>query len=164
MLNPPTDKTACNKQVRSSGTSTDIFVVSLIYIWDFLRILILFWEKACYINKGRYEIYTKFHFTYFFQCLFSNLLSCWVMSDSVTGRTAAHQDSQPFILSLSLLKFICTKLCWWCYLTISSSAARFCFFLQSFPASGSFPVSLLFASGGQSIGASASASVLTMNI
>ena len=36
--------------------------------------------------------------------------------------------------------------------------------LQSFPASGSFPVNWLFASGGQSIGASASASVLAMNI
>ena len=51
----------------------------------------------------------------------------------------------------------------WCYLTISSSAARFSSRLQSFPASRSFPVSQLFASGGQSIGVSASASVLPMN-
>ena len=42
-------------------------------------------------------------------------------------------------------------------LTISSSAAPFSFCLQSFPASGSFPISQLFASGGQSIGASVSA-------
>ena len=48
--------------------------------------------------------------------------------------------------------------------TISSSAALFSFCLQSFPESGSFPVSQLFASGGQSIGASASVSVLPMNI
>ena len=54
-------------------------------------------------------------------------------------------------------------LTWWCYLTISSSAALFAFCLQSFPASGSFPVSWLFTSGGQSIGVSASASVLPMN-
>ena len=47
----------------------------------------------------------------------------------------------------------------WCYLTIWSFAALFSFRLQSFPASGSLPVSRLFASGGQSIGASASASV-----
>ena len=47
--------------------------------------------------------------------------------------------------------------------TISSSVALFSFYLQSFPASGSFQVSQLFASGGQSIGASASASVLPMN-
>ena len=52
----------------------------------------------------------------------------------------------------------------WCYLTISSSATLFSFCLQSFPASRSFPVSRLFASGGQSTGVSASASVLPMNI
>ena len=52
----------------------------------------------------------------------------------------------------------------WCYLTISSSVALFSFCLQSFPASGSFPMSRVFTSGGQSIGASASASVLPMNI
>ena len=51
----------------------------------------------------------------------------------------------------------------WCYWTISSSAAPF-FCLQSFPAWGSFPMSQLFASGGQNTGASASASVLPMNI
>ena len=48
-------------------------------------------------------------------------------------------------------------------LTISSSAAL-CFCLWSFPASGSFPMSWLFASGGQNIGVSASASVLPMTI
>ena len=52
----------------------------------------------------------------------------------------------------------------WCYLTISSSATPFSFCPQSFPASGSFSPSWFFASGGQSIGASASASVLPMNI
>ena len=52
----------------------------------------------------------------------------------------------------------------WCHLTISSSVALFSSGPQSFPAAGSFPVSWLFASGGQSIGVSASASVLPMNI
>ena len=52
----------------------------------------------------------------------------------------------------------------WCYLTISSSTALFSFCLQSFPASGSFPISWFFSPGGQSSGASASASVLPMNI
>ena len=47
---------------------------------------------------------------------------------------------------------------------ISSSAALFSFCLQSFPASGSFPMSQLFALGGQSIGVSASASVLPVSI
>ena len=52
----------------------------------------------------------------------------------------------------------------WCHPTISSSVALFSFCLQSFPASGSFLINQLFTSGGQSIGASVSASVLPMNI
>ena len=55
-------------------------------------------------------------------------------------------------------------LSWWCHPTISSSVDLFSSCLQSFPASGSFPMSQFFASGGQSIGVSASASVLPMNI
>ena len=52
----------------------------------------------------------------------------------------------------------------WCHPTISSSVGPFSSSLQYFPASGSFQMSQLFESGGQSIGASASASVLPMNI
>ena len=52
----------------------------------------------------------------------------------------------------------------WCHPTISSSVVPFFSHLQSFPALGSFPMSWFFASGGQSIGVSASASVLPMNI
>ena len=52
----------------------------------------------------------------------------------------------------------------WCHLTISSSVIPFSSCPQSFPASGSFQMSQLFASGGQNIGVSASTSVLPMNI
>ena len=52
----------------------------------------------------------------------------------------------------------------WCRPTILSSVIPFSSCLQSFPASGSFPMSQFFASGGHSIGASASASILPMNI
>ena len=52
----------------------------------------------------------------------------------------------------------------WCHPTISSSVIPFSSCPQSFPASGSFPVSQFFTSGGQSIGVSASPSVLPMNI
>ena len=52
----------------------------------------------------------------------------------------------------------------WCHPTISSSVTPFSSCLQSFPASGSFPMNWLLASGDQSIGASASALVLPMNI
>ena len=62
---------------------------------------------------------------------------------------------------------VCSSSCpliQYCYLTISTSVTHFSSCLQSFPASGPFPMSQLFASGGQSIGASATASVLPMNI
>ena len=52
---------------------------------------------------------------------------------------------------------------WWCHPTISSSVVTFSSCPQSFPASGSFQMSQLFSSGGQSIRVSASASVLPMN-
>ena len=52
---------------------------------------------------------------------------------------------------------------WWCHPTISSSVVPFTSHPQSFPASGSFPLCRFFTSGGQSIGVSASASVLPMN-
>ena len=52
----------------------------------------------------------------------------------------------------------------WCHPTISSSVVRFSSCRQSFPASGSFQMNQRFAWGGQSIGVSASASILPMNI
>ena len=52
----------------------------------------------------------------------------------------------------------------WCHLAISSSVVPFSSRPQSLPASGSFPISQLFSRGGQSIGVSASVSVLPMNI
>ena len=52
----------------------------------------------------------------------------------------------------------------WCHPTVSSSVIPFSSRLQSFPASRSFPMTWFFTSGGQSIGVSASASVLAMNI
>ena len=67
----------------------------------------------------------------------------------------------------SLCPGVCSDSCplsWLCYLTISSSAAPFFFGLQSSSASVSFPMSQLFASGGQSTGALASASDFPMNI
>ena len=66
----------------------------------------------------------------------------------------------------SLSPRICSNSCplsWWCYLTISSSAVPF-FSLQFFAASGSLPTSQFFILGDRNIGASASASVLPMNI
>ena len=71
------------------------------------------------------------------------------------------------LLYFLLFSRVCSNSCpssQWCYLTISSLMATFSSCLQSFPASGSFPMSLFFASGGQSIRASISASVPPLNI
>ena len=69
--------------------------------------------------------------------------------------------------SLSFTVSVCSNSCslsQWCHPTISFSDIPFSSCLKSFPASGSFPINWLFASGGQSTGASTSASVLPMNI
>ena len=80
----------------------------------------------------------------------------------VTPWTAAHQASPSFTISQSLLKFMSIELVILSNYLISATLFSFCF--QSFPASGSFQMSQLFASGGQSIGVSVLASALPMNI
>ena len=89
------------------------------------------------------------------------LLSHYVVSNSASPWTTAHQAPLPLSPRVCSNSF---PLSHWCYLTISSSATPFSFCLQSFPASGSFPMSRLFPSGSQSTEASASASVLPMHI
>ena len=79
-----------------------------------------------------------------------------------TPWTAACQASLSITNSQSLLKLMCVESVM--PSKISSSVVPFSSCLQSFPASGSFQMSQLFASGGQSIGVSASISVLPMNI
>ena len=74
---------------------------------------------------------------------------------------------KPMDCSMPDFAGVCANSCplsQWCHPTFSSSVTLCSFCLQSFPASGSFPMSHLFATCGQSIGASASASVLLMNI
>ena len=89
--------------------------------------------------------------------------SCLVVSDSLWPHGLQHTrlpcpSPTPRAGSNS-----CPLSRWW-HLTSSSSVVPFSFCLQSFPTSGSFPASQFFASGGQSIEASASMSVLPMNI
>ena len=88
--------------------------------------------------------------------------SCSVMSNSLRPHGLQHAwlscpSPTPRTYSNSCPSY------WWCHPTISSSAVSFSC-LQSFPASGSFQMSQLFASAGQNIGVSASTSVLPMNI
>ena len=89
--------------------------------------------------------------------------SCSVVSDSLQPHVLQHAR----LLCPSLTPGVHPNPCplnRWCRPTISSSIVPFSSCPQSFPASGSFPISQLFASGGQNIAVSASASVLPMNI
>ena len=91
------------------------------------------------------------------------LFSCSVVSNSLQPHGLQHARL-PWP---SPTPGACSNSCplnWWCHPTILSSVVPFPSCLQSFPASGSLPMSWLFVLGGQSVGASASASVLPMNI
>ena len=92
--------------------------------------------------------------------VFVQSLSCvWLFA---TPQTEARQASLSFTISQSLLNLMSTES------VMPSNCLTLCcsfsFCLQSFPTSGSFPMSWFFASGGRSIGASTSASVLPNNI
>ena len=92
------------------------------------------------------------------------LFSHPVMSDSLQPHGLQHlQVSLSLIISQSLPKFM-SIVYWWWHPAISSSDALFSFYPQSFPASGTFPMSQLSALDDQNIGVSTSVSVLTMSI
>ena len=96
---------------------------------------------------------------------FLNYTYCSVAKLSPTLQPHGLQDTRFPCPSLS--PRVCPNSCalsWWCHPTISSSVIHFSFCLQSFTASGSFPMSQLFASGGQSTRAAASTSLLPINI
>ena len=94
----------------------------------------------------------------------STMLFSWqVLSNSLWP----HELQHAMLPCPSPSPRVCSSSCplsRWCHPTISSSVSPFSSCLLSFPASGSFSVSQLFTSGGQSIGASVLAPVLPMNI
>ena len=91
---------------------------------------------------------------------YSVQFSCSVMTDSLQPHGLQHARSPCPSPTPGIHPNSC-PLSWWCHPAISSSVVPFSSCPQSFPASGSFPMSQFSASGGQSIGASAS--VLPMN-
>ena len=92
-------------------------------------------------------------------CSVQLLSHVWLFA---TPWTAACQASLSITNTRSLLKLMSSSR--WCHPTFSSSVVPFSSCLQSFPESGSLPMSQFFASSGQRIGVSASASVLPMYI
>ena len=85
-----------------------------------------------------------------------------VVSDSLRPHESQHARSPCPSQTPGVYSNTCPS-SWWCHPAISSSVVSFSSCPQSLPASGSFPMSQLFTWGGQSIGVSASASVLPMN-
>ena len=141
----------------------------------------------CYwFDQSTHEIIFSFAFWKHFHidgcCLFLALFRLWGKFPRQIIRAGTLSSVQSLIVSDFLqpcglqharlscpspTPTACSHSCpssWWSQQTISCSVVPFSSSLQSFPASRSFPVSQYFASGGQSIRASASASVLPMNI
>ena len=103
-----------------------------------------------------------------FSTIYSDFTTCGCSSKNLSfSRSVVSCSLQPMDWSMPgfpvrhrLPEFAQTHVHWvgheWCHPTISSSVALFSSWVQSFPASGSFPMSWLFTSGGQNTGASAS--------
>ena len=109
--------------------------------------------KLCYFLKKSLR-----NFTYLSSVRFSHS----VVSDSLRPHEPQHARPPCPSPTPRVYPDSC-PLCQWCHPTISSSVVPFSSCPQCFPASGSFQMSQLFSSGGQSIGVSASTSVLPMN-
>ena len=106
---------------------------------------------SCSLNRDAWNLTASIQF------------SCSVVSNSLQPHGLQHARLPCPLPTLRACSNSCPS-SRWCHPTISSSVVPFSSHLQSFPASGSFPMSQFFTSGGQSIGVSASASVLPMNI
>ena len=115
------------------------------------------WGKYCWGKMGGHG------YKVLRELLLVVLFSCSVISDYLRSHGLQHAR----LPCPSPTPGACSNSCpssQWCHPTISSSVIPFSSCLQSFPPSGSFPMSQFFPSGGQSIGVSASTSVLPMNI
>ena len=146
----PTDRHTHRGNQIERDTCTPMFIAALFTIaktWKQPRCSLAdeWIRKLWYINTMEYSI----------QSLSSVRLF-------VTPWTTAHQASLSITNSQSLLKFM--SISQWCHPTISSCVIHFSSHLQFFPALESVQMNQFFASGSQSIGASASESVLPMNI
>ena len=113
------------------------------------------WDTAD-LRKCQYDNIGRIHFHQFSSV--QSLSHVWLCNpmDCITPGLPVHHQLRVYTNSCPLSQ--------WCHPTISSSVVPFSSRLQSFPASGAFQMSQFFVSGGQSVGVSASPSVLPMNI
>ena len=120
----------------------------------YVRLMIFLCQKVILKTKNRFYVYIL-HFS-------SVQFSHSVVSNSLQPHEPQHTRPPCPSPTPGVHPNPCPS-SWWCHPTISSSVVPFCSCHQSFPESGSFQISQLFASGGQSIGVSASTSVVPMN-
>ena len=145
------------------------------YFWKFFcpylyySVCISFFTEFCYIFHTHYKLYVHviyicciYVYVYTEHMLSSVQFSCSVMSDSLRPHELQHSRPPCPSPTPGVHPTLC-PLSQWCHPTNSSSVFPFSSCPQYFPASGSFQMSQLLASGGQSIGVSASASVLPTN-
>ena len=156
-----------------------IFAVSY---WWYKLAIIVYRKKLCRdLNKegnfmrtiletGPLSLPLSWSLTLIYPFIYQSIISphqCCSVAKSCPTLCDPMDYSMPRLPCPSPSPWVCPSLCplhWWCHPTISSSVTLFSFWLQSFQATGSFPMSKLFTSGGQSIGASASASVFPVSI
>ena len=128
-------------------------------ILTFLLKLVLEVEIFCFCVLAELECFVNIHTQFQFN---SVQFSRSVMSDSLLPHKSQHVRPPCPSPTPGAYPNPCPS-SWWCHPAISSSVIPFSSCPQSLPASGSFQMSGLFTSGGQSIGVSASISVLPMN-
>ena len=120
-------------------------------------------NQLCDRSVWQHFIQGGYHFnltlTLWCRYILSLLFSCSVVSDSLWPRVLQLARLPCLSPNHGAYSNSCPS-SWWCHPTISSSVTLFFSHPQSFPASGSFPMSQLFTTGGQNIGSSSSASVL----
>ena len=160
------------KQSRWSDVSLKILPIGKTFLSHCnLQTFLDFMAWTGFSSKGLFKSWSPVspipqHVTLFGNKIIADMTSCCCSVTLVSGCLWPHRLQHARPLCPSLSPRVCSDSCtlsWWCYLTILSSATPFSC-LQSFPAFGSFPMSWLFTSGGQSIGISVSVLVLLMKI
>ena len=154
-------------RIKISKTELEMFTSSFPLETLYKIMLIDLHNKNLELHLKLTSIIEFSHFNYIQSGQFSSVAQsclslCDPMNCSMPGLPVHHQlpeFTQTHVHDVKLMSIMSQ----WCHPAISSSVVPFSFFPQSLPALGSFPMSQLFAWGGQSIGLSASASILPMN-